>query len=607
MAGWTGRDDAAARHRRRRTARILAVAAGFLALLAVLVPIAVAEHGGLVSTVAEAVGGSEPAPAPAPTPATHSAHPASRASSRPAAAPPATATATAASAAAQQAAQATVTIASGADTVPVPSSYFGISTEYWALTPSLFWRNTPVFERVLSLLHVQGDGPLILRIGGDSADHSFWHPHGRQMPGWAFELTPSYLSRLGTLVERDRVKLIVDLNLVTDNALTAADWARAAEAALPHGSIDFFEVGNEPDLYSRRFWVATIRRSPLETTALPLELTPATYVQDFASYARVLGESAPDIPLMGPAVAHPRVGVQFITTLIQDERPELGAVSGHIYPYSACVKRPRSTSYPTVERILSRQATSAFATDIASAVAAAHAAGLKFRLTEFNSVTCGGKAGVSDTFATALWAPDALFTAMRAGADGANLHVRATAINAAFAISKGGLTPRPLLYGLMLFNRTLGPQARLVRVHVAAPRSLNLSAWGVRIRGGILHVLLIDKSSRPVRVRLHLPATGPATVQRLLAPSPYSRSGVTLNGQHLNYAAEWTGTPRTEPLPRATGGYTLTVTGRSAALLTVRLASTAPGRRVAASEHHRRVAVAHHPVLAVRLHGARKH
>jgi hypothetical protein len=80
----------------------------------------------------------------------------------------------------------------------------------------------PVFERVLALLHVRGDGPLVLRIGGDSADHSFWRPRWRRMPHWAFELTPVFLSRLRALVRRNRVKLIVDLNLLTDTPLTAA-------------------------------------------------------------------------------------------------------------------------------------------------------------------------------------------------------------------------------------------------------------------------------------------------------------------------------------------------------------------------------------------------
>ena len=36
-------------------------------------------------------------------------------------------------------------------------------------------------------------------------------------------------------------------------------------------------------------------------------------------------------------------------------------------------------------------------------------ADLPFRLTEFNSITCGGLFGVSNSYSTALWAPDAVF------------------------------------------------------------------------------------------------------------------------------------------------------------------------------------------------------
>jgi hypothetical protein len=480
---------------------------------------------------------------------------------------------------------AVVTIGPTARAVSVPSSYFGISTEYWALP--LFERNMPVFERVLSMLHTQGGGPLVLRIGGDSADHSFWTPKTRKMPGWAFALTPAFLSRLRTLVERARVRLIVDLNLVTDTPFTAAAWARAAETSLPHGSIIGFEVGNEPDLYERKYWAATMARSPLESSPLPLDVTASSYVEDFNDYARVLGEGAPDVPLIGPAVAHPRVSLDWISTLIADEHSELGEVTGHLYPYSACVKRPSNASYPTVARLLSPAASSGLTKDIAGAVAVAHAAGLKFRLTELNSVTCGGKPGVSNTFATALWAPDALFTLMRAGVDGVNLHVREYAINAPFSLNRYGLNPRPLLYGLVMFERTLGAQARLVRLHMSAPRRANLSAWAVRVRGDILHVLLIDKGDRNLQVDLHLPATGPATVQRLLAPSASSTSGETLDGQRIGPGGTWIGTRQAGTIVAGRHGYVLTIPRRSAALVGVRLGSAHHATHHRATVRHR--------------------
>ena len=39
-----------------------------------------------------------------------------------------------------------------------------------------------------------------------------------------------------------------------------------------------------------------------------------------------------------------------------------------------------------------------------------------------NSVTCHGKTGVSDTFASALWILNTLFEMVHAGVDAVNIH-----------------------------------------------------------------------------------------------------------------------------------------------------------------------------------------
>src|SRR5207248_3262145 len=186
-------------------------------------------------------------------------------------------------------------------------------------------------------------------------------------------------------------------------------------------------------------------------------------------------------------------------------------------------------------------ASAGLARSVRNAVWLAHRAGLKFRLTEMNSVTCGGLRGVSDTFATALWAPDTLFELMRAGVDGVNVHLRANTINAPFALTRAGLVARPLMYGLLLFTRMLGQDARLVDVRTRAAPSLRLKAWAVRIKPRVLRLLLIDKGRRSASVMLRVPGRGPAVVQRLLAPSVTARSGVTLAGQQLDRAGLWAG------------------------------------------------------------------
>jgi len=272
------------------------------------------------------------------------------------------------------------------------------------------------------------------------------------------------------------------------------------------------------------------------------------------------------------------------------DHPRLGMVSGHVYPYSACARRSKAT-YPTIARVLSENASAGIAERIEPAVRLAHSAGLPFRLTEMNSVTCGGLSGVSDTFATALWAPDALFEMLRAGVDGVNIHVRARAINAAFALSRREMTARPLMYGLMLFNRTLGPGARLtaVQVYGQGRRAPRLKVWAVHVNGGGLHVLIIDKSNRAANVDLRIPTAGPASVQRLLAPSVGSRSGVTLAGQHVGADASWHGARVTETVWPGRRGYVVTVPQMSAALVGMRLAAPQPAP-VSAAGHARETA-----------------
>ena len=457
---------------------------------------------------------------------------------------------------------------------PVPRSYLGLSTEYWAL--SEFEQRPAVFDRVLSMLRPRGEGPLVLRIGGDSADRTFWDPHSLPLPSWAIALTPAWLQRLSELVQRTHVRLIIDLNLVTGSPADAAAWAEAALDSLPHGSVVGFEIGNEPDIYSRKDWLARttstglgIKRPPsdLDVAPLPPTLASDAYDADFRAYADALAPVAPGVPLLGPALANPVLNARWISSLIA--WGGLGEVSAHRYAFSGCSK-PKSHRHPTIARLLSARATSGVADGLKGAVRLARRAGLRLRLTELNSVDCGGVPGVSNTFATALWAPDALFSLLRAGVDGVNLHVRPNAPNAAFSMNGRGLDARPLLYGLLLFARMLGPDAQLLAVRVNSRSSSALSAWAVHVRGGGIRVLLINKSSRPLTVTLRLPASAPARIERLLAPSVRSTSGVTLGGQWLGPGGKWLGRPAVETIPSRAGRYELELPRDSAAMLGVR-------------------------------------
>ena len=114
-----------------------------------------------------------------------------------------------------------------------------------------------------------------------------------------------------------------------------------------------------------------------------------------------------------------------------------------------------------------------------------------FRITEMGT-SAGSVPGVTDTFATALWAPDALLSMASVGIDGVNVHIRARYSNS--ALNATG-PPRPLFYGLALAARTLGPGATLLPATVTQPDSASLKAWAVRVRGNRLHLLLINRGT----------------------------------------------------------------------------------------------------------------
>lgn len=303
---------------------------------------------------------------------------------------------------------------------------------------------------------------------------------------------------------------------------------------------------------------------------VPRAITPLDYAAAYNAYAQGLAQLAPGVPLFAPAVAYPSTGLRFSQTLLAGPHPGLRVVTGHDYPYSACVPR-HSRYYPTIGRLLSEQATAGMARSVRPMLKLARAAGLNVRLTEINSVTCGGLPGVSNTFATALWAPDALFDLMRAGVAAVNLHARVFAVNDPFTFDAHGLQIHPLLYGLILFIRMLGPHAQLASLQPSHGAS-HFKAWVVRIAGGELHVLLLDKGSQPLRIRLALPATSPAHLERMLAPSVTSREGETLAGQSLDHDGRWSGSYKTELVNPDAGHYVVRSSPYSATLLSVPIA-----------------------------------
>jgi hypothetical protein len=432
---------------------------------------------------------------------------------------------------------------------------------------------------MLADVTVPGQG-LVLRIGGDSADQTFWEPSVSAYPVWAYGLTPAWMQQTAALIAADHLHVILDVNHISGTPQLAAALVSEAEQTFPAGSITGIEIGNEPDVYTPPGWQAFVGSStvgPFGEADLPTAITPANYRTTFAAFASALAPVAPNVPLMGPALAIPQFGLSWIKALAEPPQTGLGAITMHEYPFGDCGD-PTGPVYPSVAGLLDRRAVLDVFSSLRLDALQAQWERLPLRVTEFNSVTCGGVAGVSDSFATALWAPGALFEMLSAGVASADLHLRTTPINAPFVYDNGGVDVRPLMYGLILFQRMLGPDAELASATVVDDAKLGLSAWAVQVAGDRLNVLLLDKDPRGARVRLDVPAGTDATVQTMTAPSANASSDVALDGQQLDAQAEWEGTPLTRTITGSGGVFHVAVRGISATLVSIAGGAASGGR-----------------------------
>src|SRR5262249_11723328 len=184
-----------------------------------------------------------------------------------------------------------------------------------------------------------------------------------------------------------------------------------------------------------------------------------------------------------------------LARVIAAEQKSLALVTYHRYPLRACVKEPSSRGFLTIPALLADGSSSGLADGLASFVSVAHADRLPFRLTEINSASCEGTKGVSDTFASALWALDTMFNMASVGVDGVNFHMLPGSNYELFTVSHsapGGWQAfvHPEYYGLMLFAKAFPPGAQLLKG--SAPGG-PVKVWATQDPSGTIRVTLINK------------------------------------------------------------------------------------------------------------------
>jgi hypothetical protein len=461
---------------------------------------------------------------------------------------------------------------------PVPRGFFGLAIEYNQL--ARYESLGAPFVNFLSLIRPRDGGPLWLRLGGKSADSAIWQP---QVAAGAVGTNPdplpraqgvfgigqTWLNTLSTLVRAGSLRLILDLNLAVHSPRLEVSFAQAAERTLPPGAVGYFEIGNEPNRYPNQPRLApervasTLRSTPWHWMT---GYSPTDYRRDYVSYASALKAVLPQVPIGAPDVTADLPAWLTAVTGLHGLNPSFLAI--HRYAGSSCWPRT-SLYYPSVGLLLSTLGSANLASSVQGAVAYANSQHMQMRLTEINSISCGRDWGVADTFASALWAPQALLDLIETGVASVSWEMRPGNPAAPFNFSHGRMLPEPELYGLALFKRMTVRRPTIESGTVTEAQGLKLQAWAAVHPGGAEKVLLVNDGSLPADVTV--PATrgnSTAAVDRLLGPAPGDSGGVTLAGQQVGPDGLWHGTRVIETVGAGSGGYSVLVPGYSAALVT---------------------------------------
>jgi len=438
---------------------------------------------------------------------------------------------------------------------PVPSGYLGLSFELSSLVEL-----TRLGEHGNLVTLLRSLGPGVLRFGGVSADtQAAWADAATPRPAWATStIGPADLERLARLAARSGWKILLTVGLAhfePDAAVREVEAARAILGPWLAG----IELGNEPNAYASH----DLRPSPW---------TSSQYAAQAASIlGAVAGDGGSRPPLAGPDVS----GSPAIVSWGPGER-SLGAalLTGHHYPLGC-----HGAIRPSIARLLSPAIRRAERISTRRYMSAASRSGIPFRLDEAGSVSCGGRPGISNTFAATLWATDYVARTMAAGMSGINFHGNVRncdgysplcAASAADLVS-GHLRAQPEWYALLLDKALVGD--------VPLPSSLtwerhaNIDVVAMRARNGNIHVLIVDDDppgSRVVAIRLHAPTRfRGAHVLELRAPSPKAISQLTLGDSAVTASGTWGVDDSPRVRADRLGGVTVLVPPSSADLVTL--------------------------------------
>jgi hypothetical protein len=432
----------------------------------------------------------------------------------------------------------TVTVDLSKQGVEIPKYFTGLSFETVSLLKATYYNshNTSFINLIKGL----GDG--ILRIGGGSMDQVKWT--NSSTTSTPMTLTSTDMYNFFSFAGATTWPVMFGVNLHPAAVSAATEEIRYLTANF--GSmVACLELGNEPDLYNPNG-----DRSS--------NYSYSSFLKEWTTLRDAIHRVAPGQSFSGPSTA----SGTWITRFCRDKHSNVTCLNEHYYKLG--------TGHDTVQSIAKLlEKDTAFLTRAYVLREATKPYNLSFRIGECNS-SAVNRPGVSNSFASAIWGLDFMFTVAAQGGAGVNFHCGNTSFTPISFLS-GPATPNPLYYGMLFFSKA--SFGKMLTVGSTAGDAINLTSYAVQQADGTVQVTLINKDlSKEASVSLSA-ANGTtqlknASALRLQGSSPDALTGATFGGSAVKADGTWAPSAK-ESLAMSGNTTTVKVPACSAVLITL--------------------------------------
>lgn len=448
----------------------------------------------------------------------------------------------------------------------MPADFVGLSYEVQQLVdPGFFSAQNTGLIRAFREISTHG----VLRLGGNTSEYGWWkaapdspeptHQQVREVVGQPraafYPVSAEAVRNLAGFLKATGWTCLYGIGMGTNTPERAAEEAAFVAQTLGE-SLQYFQIGNEADLFGSHL------RNPRTWSA-------KTYLTEWLTMARAVAEKVPGARFGMPDVA---ANIDWLTEIAAawpsvENPPHVTTLTHHYY-----FGGPATNPAVNIPNLMSPETMAKVQKTADTATAAADKMGARVRMTEGNTCYRGGKPGVSDVMAAALWSADYSLLLALNNYSGVNLHGGtgksvANSVGGSLPgdalLEQQGATPaqiashphpfytpiatfgseyklEPVAHGLQFAGSFSG--GRLFAINLSATlekAGVDATAYAAELPGGRRSVIILNKDlEKDLAVSLGFDKGGDSAVavETLTAPSIDSREAqiTTAAGSKLN-------------------------------------------------------------------------